>query len=276
MTITLNVCQYPGSSQRGFCLGWATVAALFVVLGPTMARAADGVASYTATGHTLSLPYPGDTLAFAADNVQVRNLLSLLRVQSDDERLTGRRTVLMNGLSQPDGSQTVYGTWNGEVGTWILTDPQNPIFSATAGLWDGTWAGRLQPDGSYQIQRLRKRWAMTLLERVLAELRQEYAQAGHDRVFDELSGLLWGKDSSISYAQIGQRLGMSEGAVRGAMHRLRERYRERLRAEVAHTVADVREVDEELRYLIGVVGQSGQIETTEMGTDKVYGSGFRA
>jgi hypothetical protein len=32
------------------------------------------------------------------------------------------------------------------------TDPQNPSFSATADLWDGTWAGRLQPDGSYQIQ----------------------------------------------------------------------------------------------------------------------------
>jgi hypothetical protein len=126
--------------------------ALFVVLGTTMARAADGTASYTASGYTIRLPYPGDTLAFAADNVQVRNLLSLLRVQSNDERLTGRRTVLMNGLSLPDGSQTIHGTWNGEVGAWNLTDPQNPSFSATAGFWDGTWAGRLQPDGSYQIQ----------------------------------------------------------------------------------------------------------------------------
>ena len=100
-----------------------------------------------------------------------------------------------------------------------------------------------------------KRWAMTLLEGVLANLQQEYAQAGNGRVFEELTDLLWGKDTSLSYAHIGERLGMTEGAARGAMHRLRERFRERLRAEVAHTVADFREVDDELRHLIAVVGR---------------------
>ena len=48
---------------------------------------------------------------------------------------------------------------------------------------------------------------------------------------------------------------MTEGAARGAMHRLRTRYRERLRREVAQTVAEPGEVDEELRYLISVVSQ---------------------
>ena len=107
------------------------------------------------------------------------------------------------------------------------------------------------PERAYE-----KRWAMTLLEQVLAGLQQEYARAGNGRVFEELADLLWGKDSSISYAQIGQRLGMAEGTIRGAMHRLREAYRERLRTAVAHTVADFREVDTELRYLITVVGQA--------------------
>ncbi|HOX00826.1 MAG TPA: sigma-70 family RNA polymerase sigma factor [Candidatus Paceibacterota bacterium] len=108
----------------------------------------------------------------------------------------------------------------------------------------------LTPERAYE-----KRWAMTLLEQVLTALRQEYAEAGNRRVFEELTDLLWGKDTWISYAQIGERLGMNEGAVRGAMHRLRERYRERLRAEVAHSVADPREVDDELRYLVAAVGQ---------------------
>ncbi len=94
----------------------------------------------------------------------------------------------------------------------------------------------LTPERAYE-----KRWAMTLLEQVLTALRQEYAEAGNRPVFEELADLLWGKDTWISYAQIGERLGMNEGAVRGAMHRLRERYRERLRAEVAHTVADPRD-----------------------------------
>lgn len=106
------------------------------------------------------------------------------------------------------------------------------------------------PERAYE-----KRWAMTLLEQVLAGLQQEYAQAGTARLFEELSGLLWGKDASVSYAQIGQRLGMTEGAVRGAMHRLRESYREKLRMTVAHTMADFGEVDEELRYLIAVLSE---------------------
>jgi RNA polymerase sigma factor (sigma-70 family) len=111
-------------------------------------------------------------------------------------------------------------------------------------------AATMTPERAYE-----KRWAMTLLEQVLVNLQQEYARAGNGRVFEELADLLWGKEASVSYGQIGERLGMTEGAVRGAMHRLRDRYRERLRAEVAHTVADFREVDDELRYLVAVVGQ---------------------
>ncbi len=109
----------------------------------------------------------------------------------------------------------------------------------------------LTPERAYE-----RRWALTLLDRVLAGLRQEYAEAGRARVFDELAELLWGKEASISYAQIGEQLGMKEGAVRGAMHRLRAAFRERLRAEVAQTVIDFGQVDEEMRYLLAVVGQS--------------------
>ncbi len=96
---------------------------------------------------------------------------------------------------------------------------------------------------------------MTVLDHVLADLRQEYARTGHGRVFEELTDLLWGKDTSISYPRIAERLGMTENAVHSAMHRLRERYRERLRGEVARTVADPREVDDELNYLMAVVAR---------------------
>jgi len=108
----------------------------------------------------------------------------------------------------------------------------------------------LTPERAYE-----KRWATTLLDRVLASLKQEYADAGNRRVFAELADLLWGKDGSASFAEIGARLDLTEGAARGAMHRLRTRYRERLRHEVAQTVAEPGEVDEELRYLISVVSQ---------------------
>jgi hypothetical protein len=100
---------------------------------------------------------------------------------------------------------------------------------------------------------------MTLLEQVSKGLQQEYVQAGQARVFDELAELLWGKDAAISYAHIGERLGMTEGAARGAMHRLRSSFRERLRSEVAHTVADFGEVEDELRHLLAVVSGSDSL-----------------
>jgi RNA polymerase sigma factor (sigma-70 family) len=113
----------------------------------------------------------------------------------------------------------------------------------------------LTPERAYE-----KRWARTLLEQVLAVLQQEYTQSGQGRVFEELAEMLWGRDTSVSYVQIGERLGLTEGAVGAAMHRLRQRYRERLRAEVTHTVAEPGEVDEELHYLLRVVSQE-QVES---------------
>jgi RNA polymerase sigma factor (sigma-70 family) len=116
--------------------------------------------------------------------------------------------------------------------------------------YTGERAVTLTPERAYE-----KQWAATLLEQVLAALKQEYAEAGNGRVFAALADLLWGKDGAVSFAEIGARLDMTEGAARGAMHRLRMRYRERLRREVAQTVAEPGAVDEELRYLIAVVSQ---------------------
>ena len=44
-------------------------------------------------------------------------------------------------------------------------------------------------------------------------------------------------------------------AIKSTVHRLRQRCRELLRAEIAHTVASVTEVDEEIRYLIQVLSR---------------------
>lgn len=113
-------------------------------------------------------------------------------------------------------------------------------------------ATTLTPERAYEQQ-----WAATLLERVLSTLRQEYAVTGNSRLFMELAELLWGKNGSTTFSEIGARLGITEGAARGAMHRLRTRYREQLRCEVAQTVNEPGEVDEELRYLLAVVSEKG-------------------
>jgi RNA polymerase sigma-70 factor (ECF subfamily) len=100
-------------------------------------------------------------------------------------------------------------------------------------------------------------WAITLLERVLREMQQDYARTGKEQLFIALQDFLWGSEASASYPALAKDLAMTEGSLRVAVHRLRENYRERLRAEVAHTVSDPGEIDGELRHLINMV--SGRI-----------------
>lgn len=94
-----------------------------------------------------------------------------------------------------------------------------------------------------------RRWALTVLARVLGDLRREAEEEGRGEAFRLLSGFLPGGTEERSYRQVGEALGTSEGAVKIAVHRLRRRYRDRLRAEVAETVADPADVDAELRSL---------------------------
>ena len=98
-----------------------------------------------------------------------------------------------------------------------------------------------------------KRWATTLLERVLAHLRQECRAGGKGETFEALKDSLWGEKTEVSYAELGAGWGMTEGAVKGIAYRLRRRYRELLQAEIAQTVADPGEIEQEVRDLIAAV-----------------------
>lgn len=94
-----------------------------------------------------------------------------------------------------------------------------------------------------------RRWALTLLDEVLKRLRADYVNTGKEELFELLKETLTGDRTALPYADIGTRLGMSEGAVKVAVHRLRQRYRELLRTEIASTVASPDEVDDELQHL---------------------------
>jgi RNA polymerase sigma factor (sigma-70 family) len=98
-----------------------------------------------------------------------------------------------------------------------------------------------------------RRWALTLLEQVLAQLRAEYARDGKANLFEQLKSTLTGERRSVPYVEIGARLDMSEGAVKVAVHRLRQRYRELLRQEIAHTVSGPEQVEEEIRALFSAL-----------------------
>ena len=100
-----------------------------------------------------------------------------------------------------------------------------------------------------------RHWALALLERTMARLRGEFARAGKAREFGHLKAFLTSDRKEISYAEAAAATGLSEGAARVAVHRLRKRYRELFREEIARTVAEPGEVDDELRHLIAVLAR---------------------
>jgi RNA polymerase sigma-70 factor (ECF subfamily) len=114
---------------------------------------------------------------------------------------------------------------------------------------DGETRYRLEPAHDATPEKLFERqWALTVLHQVLARLQAEAEADGKAATFASLKGFLVG-DRSQTHAAAGAALGLSEGAVKVAVHRLRRRYRELLREEIAHTVADPADVDEEIQYL---------------------------
>ena len=94
------------------------------------------------------------------------------------------------------------------------------------------------------------RWAMTVLDRALARLEQEAAAAGTLDRFEQLRPYLTSADSSEPYRQTAATLGVSESAIRSAVRRLRLQLGQCLRAEIAVTVAEPSEVDDEVRSLL--------------------------
>lgn len=93
-----------------------------------------------------------------------------------------------------------------------------------------------------------RRWALSVLDRVVERLRNEFVQHGRPEHFERLKVFLLGQ-SDAPYAALALEMNTSEGALKVAIHRLRKRYRELFRQEIADTVADPAEVESELRFL---------------------------
>jgi RNA polymerase sigma-70 factor (ECF subfamily) len=113
---------------------------------------------------------------------------------------------------------------------------------------------RIEPaEGSTAERVFERRWALTLLDRTMTRLREEFAAAGKVCEFARLKVCLTAERGEICYGDIAAALGMNEGAARVAVHRLRKRFREVFREEIAHTVSSAGEIDEEVRYLMSVL-----------------------
>src|SRR5438132_5102609 len=98
-----------------------------------------------------------------------------------------------------------------------------------------------------------RRWALTVLERVINRLKDECRAAGNAVLFDSLKQLLPDEPGAPSQGEIAARLGMTENAIRQAFYRFRQRYQSLLREEIAHTIATPGDIEDELRHLISVL-----------------------
>ena len=96
---------------------------------------------------------------------------------------------------------------------------------------DGEARYQREPSHDWTPERIfERRWALTLLDRTLGQLRQEHEQAGKLALFDALKVFLTGEAGAPPLRQVAEKLAMTEGAVKVAVHRLRQKYRESLRA----------------------------------------------
>lgn len=105
-------------------------------------------------------------------------------------------------------------------------------------------ANAVAPDVAFDRQ-----WALTVLARALVTLENEMHENGKGEHFNVLKPWLSTDDRAPPQAHAAAQLGISEDAVKVAIHRLRKRFRDAVKSEVAQTVSDATDVNEELEAL---------------------------
>ena len=109
---------------------------------------------------------------------------------------------------------------------------------------------RLEPADPMTPERLfNRRWALTVLERAIERLGQDWSASGKALQFQHLKGFLEDETKPAEYTEIAHALAMSPNAVAVAVHRLRQAYREAVRAEITQTVIHPNEASQEMREL---------------------------
>jgi len=106
------------------------------------------------------------------------------------------------------------------------------------------------PDSGLSPEQLfEQQWAIALFSEVTSRLKEEYISAGKGAQFEAIKIFLTGEKQAASYQELATKLETTTDALKMAVSRMRKRYRELLRVEIAKTVNDPAEIDEELRAL---------------------------
>lgn len=113
---------------------------------------------------------------------------------------------------------------------------------------------QIEPFHTLTAERLyERRWVLTLLDQVLERLRLEFIEVGKGKDFEQFKGALTGQATADDYEQAAAAMGITPDAAKQAAYRMRKRYRQIFRQEVARTVADEAEVDDEIGRLLSIL-----------------------
>jgi len=102
------------------------------------------------------------------------------------------------------------------------------------------------------------RWAATVVERALGRLREECERQGRGRVFDVLSVYLTVERDDVSCANLATTLEVPQSTVKKLLYHIRQRFRWLLRDEVAQTVENPADIEDELRHLCGALAAGSE------------------
>lgn len=100
-------------------------------------------------------------------------------------------------------------------------------------------------------------WAISTVETALVLLKDECERAGRTELLMELRGSILSMDRVESAEVVANRIGMSTEAVRKARSRLRLRFRQLLSSLLSESLKSPEDVEDEARYLVGILGQRG-------------------
>lgn len=140
------------------------------------------------------------------------------------------------------GGDVEFVSWD----DWMVEAPSQLFISAQA--FDS-----LPPERLFDLH-----WAATVVERALQRLREECEGKDRLRLFYALSCHLTAERDEVSYANLSAALGVAETTVKKQLHIMRQRYRCLLRDEVAHTVENPADVEDEIRYLCAALAAGAE------------------
>ena len=97
-------------------------------------------------------------------------------------------------------------------------------------------------------------WASSVVTRAWKNVRDRFAAEGKQEWVDELRPFVAGGTATPPNQEgVAKRLGTSVENLRVSLSRLRQTYRHALRAEVASTVSDAKDIDDELHYVYRIL-----------------------